>query len=426
MPVEPPGPESRAASSRLRELEAPGVNTLYGDADNLLWLEAKGANVLDVDGNRYIDLTSGFGVAVVGHRHPKVVRAIRDQSGRLIHGLGDAAGHPWRIRLADELRRLSKIDDAQTYFAISGADAVEVALKTALLWQRRSGDYKERQTLIAFEPAYHGLTLGALALSSRPEFRGPFDAHLTPELRRLPFACSARSIESALERRDVAAVIVEPIVGREGVLVPPDGWLAGLAHQCRRAGTLLITDEIFTGFARTGTLFAAEYEQVRPDLLVCGKALAGGLPIGAVIGRKELMAAWTTPGEALHTATFIANPLACASALAALEVIEQQDLCGRAKELGLKVHQRLDTWPERYAPIQAVRGRGLLWGLELDHARSAAALSQAARRRGLLMLAGGPRGNVAQIVPPLTITERQLEHALDTLEDAMDHALDQK
>ena len=421
MLVEPPGPASRAASAKLAEFEAPGVNTLYGGADNLLWLEAKGSNVLDLDGNRYVDLTSGFGVASIGHRHPKVVAAVQHQSQRLLHGLGDAAAHPLRIELAERLRRISSIDQAQTYFAISGADAVEVAVKTALLYQSQQN--KSRSTLIAFEPAYHGLTFGALALSSRPAFRRPFLNHLTPELRRLPFACRGSMLDAELSKGDVAAVLVEPIVGREGVLVPPTGWLAELSSLCRRHGSLLITDEIFTGFGRTGELFAAEHDGVEPDLLVCGKAMAGGLPIGAVLARPDIMAAWRTPGEALHTATFLAHPVACVAAIAAIDALVEEKLTERAKHLGQQVKTRLDSWPERFETLGEVRGRGLLWGLELPTARRAAELSEEAKRRGLLMLAGGAEGRVAQIVPPLSISERQLDFALSTLEEILTEAL---
>ncbi|MCP4657875.1 MAG: aminotransferase class III-fold pyridoxal phosphate-dependent enzyme, partial [bacterium] len=242
----PPGPRARELSRRLAEVEAPGINTLAGDAPNLLWHEARGANVLDVDGNRYLDLTAGFGVAAVGHRHPRVVAALRRQSARLVHGLGDAAGHEPRLELATRLRELAVIDDAQTYFAVSGADAVEIALKTAIL---ATG----RPAILAFEPAYHGLTLGALAVTSRPEFRRPFTPYLHPHLRRLPFGCDPRRIAAELDRGDVpGCVVVEPIAGREGILVPPAGWLRELAALCRRRRVLLAVDEIFTGLGRTG------------------------------------------------------------------------------------------------------------------------------------------------------------------------------
>lgn len=423
MLTEPPGPKSRLYSSHLRDLEPPGVNTLYADQDNIQWLEAKGANILDADGNRYIDLTSGFGVAAVGHRHPKVVDAIRRQSGRLIHALGDAAAHPLRPQLALRLRRLSGIEDAQTYFAISGADAVEIALKSALLFQAARGDKggrkTRRQTLLAFDPAYHGLTFGALAASSRSTFKRPFSPHLTPEIRRLPFACPGHELEEALCGGEIAAVLVEPIVGREGVIFPPDGWLSELAHLCHIYDVLLIADEIFTGFGRTGQIFAGQHEGVTPDLLICGKALAGGLPIGAVLGRREIMSAWQVPGEALHTATFLGHPLACAAALATLDILEEDNLVQRARDLGMNIRKRLKPWSERFDAVVDIRGRGLLWGLELDSAPSASFLAHEARRRGLLMLAGGADGRVAQIVPPLNIARRQLDHALEILEDIL-------
>jgi 4-aminobutyrate aminotransferase-like enzyme len=413
MVVAPPGPRCRALSERLRAAEAPGINTLYGGRPNVVWREALGANVLDADGNRYVDLTSGFGVAAVGHRHPAVTAAVRRQSGRLLHGLGDAAGHERRIELAERLGGLAPVGEPQVYFAVSGADAVEVAIKTAVLATGRSG-------VVAFEPAYHGVTLGALAATSRPEFRHPAAPHLHRHLCRLPFGCPPERIAGELDRGEPAAcVIVEPIVGREGVIFPPAGWLADLARLAADRGTLLVADEIFTGFGRTGERFAVDAEGVRPDLLCCGKALGGGLPVAAVVGRRSLLAAWETPGEALHTGTFVAHPVACAAALATLEVIEGERLAERARALGDRVGDRLAGWPERFPALREVRGRGLLWGLELTSKTAAGALVDGARRRGILLLAGGPDGRVAQLVPPLTVAEGQLEVALGVLEETL-------
>jgi 4-aminobutyrate aminotransferase-like enzyme len=414
--VPPPGPRSRELSARLGELEAPGVNTLFGGGagqPSILWEEARGSNVRDVDGNLYLDLTSGFGVAAVGHAHPEVVRAVREQAEVLLHGLGDVHAHPKRVALAGRLVRLAPVDDPQVFFSISGAEAVEIALKTAIAATGRSG-------ILAFEPSYHGLTFGALAVTSRPEFRAPFAAHLHAHTRRLPYACAPERIEEVLSPGEIAAMVVEPIVGREGVLVPPPGWLATLAELCRAAGTALIADEIFTGFGRTGTLFAVEAEGVRPDLLCCGKALGGGLPMAAVVGRRALFRAWETPGEALHTATFLANPLACAASLAVLDVLEREALPARAARLSPGMEARLTTWRERFPErIAAVRGRGLLWGVELATPEVAKRWTAEALQRGLLMLAGGPEGRVAQIVPPLTVTEEQLAVALALLEEAL-------
>jgi acetylornithine/succinyldiaminopimelate/putrescine aminotransferase len=405
----PPGPRSRELSRALGELEAPGVNTLADGGASILWEEARGANVRDVDGNIYVDLTAGFGVAAVGHRHPRVAAAIREQAGRLLHGLGDVMAHPLRVELARRLARLAPVDDPQVFFAISGAEAVEIALKTALATTGKPG-------VLAFDPSYHGLTLGALAVSSRPEFRAPFAAHLHGHVRRLPFGGDLATVEEVLAGGGIGAAIVEPIVGREGVLLPPPGWLAGLAAICRQQGALLIADEIFTGFGRSGSCFVVEAEGVRPDILCCGKALGGGLPIAAVIARRDLFRCWTTAGEARHTATFLANPLACAAALATLDVLGEEDLPARARRLGEDLGGRLAAWPARFPAVEAVRGRGLLWGIQLRTAEIAKRWMLGAWSRGILLLAGGPEGRVAQLVPPLTIREEQLAAAAGILE----------
>jgi 4-aminobutyrate aminotransferase-like enzyme len=226
-------------------------------------------------------------------------------------------------------------------------------------------------------------------------------------------------IERQLARGDVACALVEPIVGREGILLPPPGWLADLAGLCRRNRTLLAADEVFTGFGRTGRWFAVEREAVRPDLLCVGKALGGGVPIAAVVGRREVFRCWETPGEALHTSTFLGNPLACAAALAVLDVLEEEDLSARAARLGEALGDRLRAWPGRFPAVKEVRGTGLLWGIELASREAAKRLVEESLQRGLLLLAGGPEGRVAQIVPPLTVAEGQLTAALELLEAAL-------
>lgn len=404
----PPGRRSKELSRRARRAEAPGINTLYDDHDNIFWQQAKGCNVVDVDGNRYLDFTSGFGVAAIGHRHPDVEKAICRQSEQLIHGLGDAMGHGLRVELAERLQDLTPVDDPQVYFAISGADAVEIAIKTLLL---ATG----RHRLLVFAPSYHGLTLGALSASSRPTFRQPFEAHLHRHAHRLAFGCPLREIEEQLQVGDIAGLLLEPIVGREGVLFPPPGWLRGVADLCQRHGTPLVVDEIFTGWGRTGDLFAVDHEQVRPDILLCGKALAGGLPIGAVIAKRSLLQSWKTPGEALHTATFVANPLSCAGALATLDVISRLDLVHASRSFGESLAPRFEAWKRELSAVVDVRGRGLLWGIEVQRADQASKLMRRLLECGLIALAGGAEGRVLQWVPPLTITTRQLDWALETL-----------
>jgi 4-aminobutyrate aminotransferase/(S)-3-amino-2-methylpropionate transaminase len=403
------GGGSDAEARRLRRaaarFETPG---LAPPAGALMWAAARGANVLDVDGNRFLDFTSGFGAAAVGHRHPRVVAAIRRQAGRLIHGLGDAHGHPGRVALAAALAARSPLPEPRVAFAVSGADAVELALKTALLATGRG-------TIIAFAPAYHGLTLGALNLASRRHFRRHFTAHLHSRVRRLAYGCAAADLAAALAGDAVAAVVVEPVVGREGVLLPPAGWLAELATLCRRHGTLLIADEILTGCGRTGRWFAVQHDAVVPDLVCCGKALGGGMPVAAVIGRSAVMAAWDAPGEARHTATFVAQPLACAAALATLDVLTGERLPARAAALGRRIADALADWPGRFTAVREVRGRGALWGIEWRSAAAANAFVDRARSRGVLLLAGGADGRVAQLLPPLVITDRQLDHGLAVL-----------
>jgi len=405
----PPGPRSRQLADSLERFEAPGVNTLFDGRPGIVWQEALGANVLDVDGNLYVDLTAGFGVAAVGHRRPEVVDAIAEQSGLLLHGLADVAAHPTRIALAERLAGLVPVADAQIYFAISGGDAVEIALATAWL---STG----RRATVAFEPAYHGTTLGALAATSRPTFRQPFVEQLNPHISRLPHGCDPAELDALLAARDdVAALLVEPVPGREGAPPPPAGWLAAIADSCRRHDVLLIADEIFTGFGRTGAWFACQEEGVVPDLLCCGKALGGGLPIAVVAGRADLLASWKRGGEALHTATFIAHPLACAAALATLDLLRDEDLPSRAHGLGEQAEERAKAW-RNLGSVRDAHGRGLFWVVETDSDERAAGITTAALGRGLILLASGPR---LQLAPPLTISESQWAHCLDVLDELL-------
>lgn len=410
----PPGPASRALSASLAATEAPGINTLGpGDDAAIVWAEALGANVLDVDGNRYVDLTAGFGAAAIGHRHPRVVAAVAAQAARLLHGLGDVAAHPARVELARRLAALAPVDAPRVHFAVSGADAVEIALKTALAATGRPG-------LLAFDPGYHGLTLGALAATSRPAFRAPFAQHLTAHVTRAPFAAPVEQIAAALESGRFGAVLVEPVVGREGVLVAPPGWLAGVADAARRHGALLVADEVFTGLGRTGRLFAVDHDGVRPDLVCCGKALGGGLPIGAVVGERRWMEAWRTPGEALHTGTFVAHPLACAAALEVLDVLEQERLVARAAALEPVLSNRLEQLAAASSRVRAVRAIGALGALELVRPDDASRLTRALAARGVLALAGGASGRVVQLAPPFVVTDEQLAAAFAVFAAALD------
>ena len=297
-----PGPRSRELAARLARVESRNVTCLTPEP--IFWERARGANVWDVDGNRYVDLGAAFGVANVGHAHPRVVSAVAGQAAALLHGMGDVHPSAVKVELLEALAgRFPGGGAARAVLGSSGSDAVEVALKTAALATGRSG-------VVAFEGAYHGLALGALDATYRETFRAPFLARLAgatafarygdaEDVRRAAAAC----------RAPVGAVLVEPVQGRGGERVPPPGFLAALRRLCDAQGWLLIADEVYTGFGRTGAWFACEHETVRPDLLCVGKGLASGMPISACIGRAEVMDSWPASlGEALHTQTFLGHP----------------------------------------------------------------------------------------------------------------------
>lgn len=379
----------------------------------MLWEEALGSNVLDIDGNRYLDLTAGFGVAAVGHRHPAVVSAVKRQADRLLHGLGDVFAHPARLELSERLGRLAPLREPRVYFAASGADAVEIALKTGRIYSGRPG-------ILGFTPAYHGTTLGALQGTSRPAFRSPFTEPLDHLVHRLPHGAEPEEVRHVLDQQpEIGTCLVEPVIGREATRWPPDGWLAGLAAACRERNVVLAVDEIFTGFGRCGEWFVSAEAGIEPDLICCGKALGGGLPIAAVLGEKEIMASWETEGEARHTATFVAHPLACAAALATLDAIENEGLVERAQEMGRRLGHRLEPLEQHHSVVD-VRGKALLWGVDLDTPKRAAGLCRHLLERGVIALSGGAAtGTVLQIAPPLVVTEGQLDYAADSLVEAV-------
>ncbi|MEE8148496.1 MAG: aspartate aminotransferase family protein, partial [Longimicrobiales bacterium] len=351
----PPGPRSQALAERLRPVESRNVTFLSEDFP-VFWEEAAGANVRDVDGNVYVDFTGAFGVSLAGHRHPRVQRALVEQSERLVHGMGDVHPPARKVELLERLSTLAPWEETRTVLGSSGSEAIEAALKTSELSTGRSG-------IIAFEGAYHGLTLGSLAVTARPDFRGPFQTRLHQGVSFAPYPATAEEAEVALAeverllsegvRSDVGpggrpphrvgAVVVEPVQGRAGVRIPPPGFLGRLAELTHAAGSLLIFDEIFTGLGRTGVVFEHEREGVLPDLVCVGKALGGGLPLSACLGSREVMDAWPeSGGEALHTSTFLGHPLSCATALAFLDVLEEENLAARAFDLGDRIVGRLN------------------------------------------------------------------------------------
>ena len=437
--VPPPGPHSRALAERLRSVESRNVTYLSEDFP-VFWEEASGANVRDVDGNVYVDFTGAFGVSFAGHAHPRVQRALVEQSERLIHGMGDVHPPALKVELLERLSALAPWDDTRTVLGSSGSEAMEVALKTAELSTGRSG-------IIAFEGAYHGLTVGSLAVTARPDFRDPFRGRVHQGVSFAPFPQREEEADVALAEvqrllsegipegggqphEAVGAVVVEPVQGRAGVRIPPSGFLARLAELTHAAGSLLIFDEIFTGLGRTGVVFEHEREGVLPDLVCLGKALGGGLPLSACLGPGEVMDAWPeSGGEALHTSTFLGHPLSCATALAFLEVLEGEKLVARSLDLGERIVGRLSQALSPLAGVRQVRGRGLLIGIELGSedggpdAGVGARVAGAALGRGLLVLPAGGLGEVVQIAPPAVSSDAQVDFGIDCLVETIAEAL---
>jgi 4-aminobutyrate aminotransferase/(S)-3-amino-2-methylpropionate transaminase len=380
-----------------------------GTPGGIVLSSGQGSNVLDVDGNRYVDLAAGFGALLLGHGHPNVLRAVEMQSARLLQALGDVYPSDAKIGLLSRLAELHPAPHAQCILGQSGSDAVSAALKTAALVTGRPG-------VVAFEGAYHGLGYGPLgALGLRASYRAPFAAQLNPHVHFAPFPASTTDLErsltavhAALGQGDVGAILIEPILGRGGVLVPPDGFLPELRRLARDHGALFIADEVWTGLGRSGHWLAAVGATCVPDLVCLGKGLGGGLPLSACIGPADLMAAWSREAEVVHTATFAGAPLACAASLATLDVLHRHGLVARAASVGARWRAALT---EAVAPAGLeVRGAGLMVGIDVATLPGGASILQ--RRlleAGYVTSTGGGARDVLVLTPPLTISESLLD-----------------
>ncbi|MET0385314.1 MAG: aspartate aminotransferase family protein [Polyangiales bacterium] len=422
-----PGPVAEAWVERLAHAECPALTlrrarrqeSSGASHDPIVWSEAQGANVRDVDGQIFVDLSAGFGAATVGHAHPRVVAAIQQQSTRLLHALGDLQPADVKIALLERLARLVP-GQARVILGLSGSDAVEAALKTALLFTRRPG-------VVAFEGAYHGLSHGPLAACGlSATFRTPFQAQLNPHVSFAPYpgagsplSASLDAVRAALGRGDVGAILVEPMLGRGGVRVPPAEFLPALQALCREHGALLISDEIMTGFARTGRMFGFEHFDVTPDLLCLGKGLGGGMPVSACVGRLEVMNAWGPTSEgALHTGTFFGHPVAAAAALATLDVLAEEKSCERAASLGAQLLAALQPLVGTHG-VTEVRGRGLLVGIELDATERSLRCMRALLERGYITVPAGSDARVISLTPPVCISTEQLSGFVSALSESL-------
>ncbi len=445
-----PGPRSRELSARLRRVESRNV-TFTADDWPIFWERAEGANVWDADGNRFLDLTSAFGVAATGHTRPEIRDALTAQAAKLMHAMGDV--HPTELKAAvcEQLSALTferwKVGGAKTILCNSGFEAVEAALKTSLLHSGKPG-------VIAFRGGYHGLGFGALAAGGIPFFREPFRAQLKDFAALLPYpgcyrcpygACEGfrlegrdfpncsttcleklrAEIDTTIRQRDIGAILVEPIQGRGGCVVPPRDFLRLLRHICDEQKILLIADEILTGFNRTGALFACEHSGVVPDIICLGKALTGGFPLSACVGRADIMDAWpASSGEALHTSTFLGNPMGCAMALASMKIHADTEIARAVRDKGARLKAALRAI--RSPHIGDVRGVGLMLGVEIVEpgknvpaTELALSLVQRALRDGLILLADSPSANVLSFTPSFCISDEEIIFAAKWLEGAL-------
>jgi 4-aminobutyrate aminotransferase / (S)-3-amino-2-methylpropionate transaminase / 5-aminovalerate transaminase len=426
-----PGPRSQAILERMQRAVAGPISASFP----VVVEEARGAVVIDVDGNVFIDFTGGVGCLNVGHAAPRIVAAAQEQLARFSHTDFTVLPYESYVLLAERLTRLAPISgQVRAAFFNSGAEAIENAVKIARAYTRRPA-------VIAFDGGFHGRTLMAMSLTSKTHpYKagfGPF----APEVYRVPFPNpyrgpdadqALRELERAFALRvpaeEVAAIVFEPVQGEGGFVLPPAEFVRGLRRLCDRHGIVMVADEVQTGFGRTGRLFALEHFGVEPDLVTVAKSIAGGLPLSGVLGRAEIMDA---PADNGIGGTFVGNPVACAAGLAVLDTIEEEGILERAEAIGAEIRARMESWRERFDPIGDVRGLGAMLAIELVGDRGAkdpapavtSAIVEAAAERGLLLLKAGVHGNCIRVLLPLVIAGAELEEALDVWEEALEAVL---
>ena len=384
---------------------------------------AKGAIIKDVDGREFIDFAGGIAVMNIGHSHPKVVAAIKDQAEKFTHTCFMVNPYESAVTLAEKLCQVTPGDfPKKAVFLNCGAEAVENAVKIARY-------YTKRPAIVVFENAYHGRTLLTMTMTSKVKpYKfgfGPF----APEVYRMPFGDEVGPEKlndffiQHVNPEAVAAVVVEPVQGEGGFIAPPPGYFQELAKICKDNGILLVADEIQSGMGRTGKMFAIEHWDVEPDLITVAKSLAAGMPLAAVIGKQEIMDSvhpWGLGG------TYGGNPVACRAALAVLEVFEEEGLVEKAAVLGQKLKERFEKWQQQFEIIGEIRGLGAMLGLELVKGESRDPAADEAKQlvnfcyeKGLVILACGSYGNIIRILAPFVITDAQLEQGFAIMEDGL-------
>jgi len=426
-----PGPRAQQIIERDRKVLSPSYTRGYP----LVAERGYGAMVEDVDGNRFLDFNAGIAVVATGHCHPQVVDAIQKQAAKLIHMSGTDFYYENMVALAEKLAELAPGGfERRVYFGNSGTEAMEAALKLA---RYSTG----RDKFIAFTGAFHGRTMGSLALTASKYVQRRGFGPLMPGVFHIPYAycyrCAygktpdtcgvecAKVIEEQLVKTiapadEVAAIVLEPVQGEGGYIVPPQKFMDELARIAKRFGMLLIFDEVQSGMGRSGKLWASEHFNAAPDILAVAKGIASGLPLGATIARAELMS-WP-PGA--HASTFGGNPVACAAGLVTLELLENE-LIENSRSVGAYMMDRLREWPKKFRLVGDVRGMGLMLGIELVRNKETRERASAERDRvvqmafekGLLILGAGE--NTIRLSPPLTITRDQADFAMDILEECL-------
>lgn len=430
-----PGPKSEALLKR----RSAAVSAALGMSIPVMVEKAGGGVIVDVDGNSIIDMGAGIAVVNVGNSADRVVKNVKDQVEAFTHTCFMVAPYMGYIEVCEALNELTpgKFAKKSALFN-SGAEAVENAVKIAR-------KYTKRPAIVVFEHGYHGRTNLTMAMTAKnmpyKDGFGPF----APEVYRMPMAYPFRwpggpeacerealdhvihKIEKEVGAENLAAIVIEPIQGEGGFVVPPKGFLPGLANFAKKVGALFIADEVQTGFARTGQMFASEDEGIEPDLITTAKGIAGGLPLAAVTGRAEIM-------DSVHISglggTYGGSPIACAAALGAIATIKEENLVARAKEMGEIMRSSLLAMQEKYNIVGDVRGRGAMQAIELVKAGSdepnpeaLTSIIKYCQSKGVLILSAGTYGNVIRLLPPLVMPEHLLKEALEILDEAIASAI---
>src|SRR6266540_3125779 len=429
--TEIPGPNSREILARKERVIADPL-ALYLP---VVAAEGRGSTLTDVDGNTFLDFAGGVGCLNVGHAHPRVVEAVQEQAARFIHTDFTIVPYEVYVTLAERLLAVSPFSGpAKAAFFNAGTEAVENAVKFARA-------YTKRPAVIAFEGGFHGRTLMSLTLTSKTvPFKagfGPF----APEVYRVPFpneyrgisagdalAALERAFQTQVARETVAAIVMEPVQGEGGFVVPPREFVTGVRDICDREGIVFVVDEVQTGFGRTGRMFAIEHFGVEPDLMTVAKSIAAGLPLSGVLGKAEIMDA---PGPNAVGGTYVGNPVAQAAALAVLDVFEDEGLVERAGRIGQTIRGRMTAWQERFPLIGDARGLGAMLATELVRnpeskepaPELASRVTEEAARRGLLLLKAGVYSNCIRVLCPLVITDSELDEALGIWAEALEAVL---